>query len=98
MPVAPRVAADWAEDAAVLKVTRAATFCLRQPPSPGQVFRAPGQAEVLRRIAREGRAGFYEGEVAEDMVASLQALGGTHTLDDFANTRLHLGRPDQWRL
>ena len=40
-----------------------------QAPRVGQVFRAPGQAEVLRRIAREGRAGFYQGEVAEDMVA-----------------------------
>ena len=37
-------------------------------PEPGQVFRAPGQAEVLRRIARDGRDGFYAGEVAEDMV------------------------------
>ena len=55
-------------------------------PAPGQIFRAPGQAEVLRRIARDGRAGFYEGEVAEDMVASLRALGGAHTLDDFAAT------------
>jgi gamma-glutamyltranspeptidase/glutathione hydrolase len=50
----------------------------------GDLFRAPGQAEALRRIARDGRKGFYEGEVAEDMVASLQALGGTHTLEDFA--------------
>jgi gamma-glutamyltranspeptidase/glutathione hydrolase len=50
------------------------------------MFRAPGQARVLRRIAAEGRAGFYEGDVAEDMVASLQALGGTHRLDDFAAT------------
>ena len=55
-------------------------------PDVGQIFRAPGQAEVLRRIAREGRAGFYEGEVAEDMITSLQALGGTHTLDDLAAT------------
>ena len=42
------------------------------------------QADVLRRIIKEGRAGFYEGEVAEDMVASLRALGGAHTLADFA--------------
>ena len=41
---------------------------------------------MLRRIARDGRAGFYEGEVAEDMVGSLRALGGTHTLEDFAAT------------
>jgi gamma-glutamyltranspeptidase / glutathione hydrolase len=50
----------------------------------GTIFRHEGQAEVLRRIARAGRAGFYEGEVAEDLVASLRALGGTHTLDDLA--------------
>ena len=42
---------------------------------------------MLRRIAHEGRAGFYEGEVAQDMVASLNALGGTPTLDDFAATK-----------
>src|SRR5690606_16787084 len=42
--------------------------------------------EILRRVARDGRAGFYEGEVAEDMVDSLRALGGCHTLDDFAAT------------
>ena len=45
-----------------------------EPPCPGQLFRQPRQAEVLRKIAAEGRAGFYEGEVAEDMVASLQAI------------------------
>lgn len=53
----------------------------------GQIFRAPGQAEVLRRIAAQGRAGFYEGEVAEDMIASLRALGGSHTLQDLAATQ-----------
>jgi gamma-glutamyltranspeptidase/glutathione hydrolase len=52
----------------------------------GEVFRNPLQAEVLRRIARDGRAAFYEGEVAEDMIASLRALGGSHTLDDLAAT------------
>jgi hypothetical protein len=29
------------------------------------VFRAPGQAEVLRRIVRSGRRAFYEGEVVD---------------------------------
>ena len=86
VPVAPRVAADWAEAAGNLS-GKARDLFLRQGqvPKPGQVFRAPGQAEVLRKIASEGRAGFYEGEVAADMVASLQALGGTHTEADFAN-------------
>jgi len=76
VPVAPRTAFDWAEDAGILQGA-ARNFYLLQGavPEPGQMFRAPGQAEVLRRIARDGRAGFYEGEVAEDMVSSLRALG-----------------------
>lgn len=86
VPVAPRVAHDWAKDGAVLQ-GRAQDFYLLDGDFPriGQVFRAPQQAEVLRRIAMDGRDAFYEGEVAQDMVDSLQALGGTHTMDDFAN-------------
>ncbi|MFN4203069.1 MAG: gamma-glutamyltransferase family protein [Tabrizicola sp.] len=87
IPVAPRVAFDWADDLSCLKGAARDFYTLNgQAPGVGQIFRAPGQAEVLRRIAREGRAGFYEGEVAEDMIASLRALGGTHTLDDLAAT------------
>lgn len=85
VPVAPRVAADWAEDAAVLQGDARRFYLLNGAvPQIGQMFRAPGQAEVLRRIAREGRAGFYEGEVAEDMIKSLRALGGSHDLADLA--------------
>ena len=85
IPVAPRVAKDWAEAADLLQGRARETLLnAGQPLRIGQMFRAPGNAEVLRRVAAQGRAGFYEGEVAEDMVASLRALGGTHTLDDFA--------------
>ena len=87
IPVAPRVAFDWADDLPCLKGAAREFYTLNgQAPTVGQIFRAPGQAEVLRRIAREGRAGFYEGEVAEDMIASLRALGGSHTHDDLAAT------------
>ena len=87
IPVAPRVAFDWADDLPYLKGAARDFYTLGgKAPTPGQIFRAPGQAEVLRRIARQGRAGFYEGEVAEDMITSLQAMGGSHTLDDLAAT------------
>lgn len=84
LPVAPRTALDWAETTHLQGEARRHFLPHGRAPKVGEVFRAPGQAEVLRRIAREGRAGFYEGEVAEDMVASLRALGGTHRLEDFA--------------
>lgn len=84
VPVAPRVAFDWAQDGPSLQgVARDHYLIDGAIPQAGQIYRHPKQAEVLRRIAMDGRAGFYEGEVAEDMVASLRALGGSHTLDDF---------------
>ena len=85
VPVAPRVASDWAQDGPSLSgVARDFYLLDGKIPDIGQIYRHPKQAEVLRRIATEGRDGFYEGEVAEDMVNSLNALGGCHTLDDFA--------------
>ena len=87
VPVAPRVAFDWKLAEGRLQGDAQKFYLLDgKAPQVGQVFRAPKQAEVLERIALEGWRGFYEGEVAQDMVTSLNALGGVHTLDDFANT------------
>jgi len=94
IPVAPRVAFDWARDAERLSPEGRRHYLPGGGvPRAGQLFRAPGQAEVLRRVAAEGRAGFYEGEVAEDMVATLTAAGGCHTAEDFAATEATWGAP-----
>ncbi|MGP3696862.1 gamma-glutamyltransferase family protein [Rhodobacter sp. NSM] len=94
VPVAPRTAFDWAEAAPLLQGAARQYYLLDgAPPRPGQIFRAPGQAEVLRRIAAQGRAGFYEGEIAEDMVTSLRSAGGSHMLEDFASTACTYGEP-----
>ncbi|SFT92515.1 gamma-glutamyltransferase family protein [Sedimentitalea nanhaiensis] len=88
VPVAPRVAFDWSKDAPALNPRAREIYLLDgKPPQPGQIFRAPGQAEVLRRMAQHGPEAFYSGEVAEDMVATLNRLGGVHTLEDFAAAR-----------
>ena len=94
VPVAPRVAFDWAKDADAL-TGDARKFMLFNGKAPvaGQTFRAPGQAEVLRRIAAKGRAGFYDGEVADDLIDSLRALGGVHRLADLAETDSTYGDP-----
>jgi gamma-glutamyltranspeptidase/glutathione hydrolase len=94
IPVAPRVAFDWADDLPVLQGRARDIYTIQgRAPRVGEIFRHPAQAEVLRRIAREGRKGFYEGEVAEDMITSLRALGGSHTLDDLANTACNYTTP-----
>ncbi|WP_299202778.1 gamma-glutamyltransferase family protein [uncultured Tateyamaria sp.] len=88
VPVAPRVAFDWAKDEAVLQGSaRDAYLISGTVPKAGQMFAAPKQADVLRRIARNGRDAFYGGEVAEDMQATLNALGGKHTAEDFGSTK-----------
>ena len=87
VPVAARVAFDWHNDQGTLQGAARDTFLINnKPPKPGDLFRAPKQAEVLRRLARDGRDAFYTGEVTEDMCAALTALGGVHTVDDFATT------------
>ena len=85
VPVAPKVAFDWHKHAPTLQAQARSFFLLDgQAPKAGQIFRAPGQAEVLRRIAKQGAKGFYQGEVADDMLHSLQAMGGLHQAEDFA--------------
>ena len=87
IPVAPRVASDWERDGKVLQGHGLSHFMPSgQTPKVGDMFHAPGQAEVLRRVAKDGRKAFYEGEVAEDMVKTLQAMGGVQTMEDFAAT------------
>ncbi|MGY6536220.1 MAG: gamma-glutamyltransferase family protein [Pararhodobacter sp.] len=93
VPVAPRVAFDWARATHLQGAARRHFMPGGQAPAVGTLFRAPGQAEVLRHIARDGRAGFYEGAVADDMIDSLRALGGCHTLDDLAATACDYAEP-----
>jgi len=85
VPVAPRVAFDWIEAAPTLQDAAKSHYLINgEIPKAGAIFRAPGQAEVLRRVAKDGVSAFYEGEIAEDMLSALRTKGGVHTLDDFA--------------
>lgn len=86
-PVAPRVAYDWQRSIARVSHHAPAKAHFLEggaAPQAGERFVQPALAATLRRIARHGRAAFYEGEVAEEIVAVLRALGGVHTLDDIA--------------
>jgi gamma-glutamyltranspeptidase/glutathione hydrolase len=56
-------------------------------PALGDRLRMPALAATFRRIAKEGRRGFYEGPVAADIVRRCTELGGLHTLEDLARHR-----------
>ncbi|KNG93489.1 gamma-glutamyltransferase family protein [Pseudaestuariivita atlantica] len=84
VPVAPRVAFDFAQDGPKLTKHGQSHLNAGVLYTLGERFRLPGQAEVLRRVARDGRDAFYTGEVADDMVSTLKRLGGVHTAEDFS--------------
>lgn len=86
--VAPRIAWDWKRLEPKLAAHPGASQHLLfdgRAPRVGERVRFPALARTLRIIARDGRDGLYRGEVAADIVAELNALGGLHTLEDFAS-------------
>jgi gamma-glutamyltranspeptidase/glutathione hydrolase len=44
-------------------------------------------ANTLNIVGKNGAKGFYQGDIAKDMVKSLNHLGGTHTEEDFFNQK-----------
>ncbi len=94
VPVTPRTAFDWNISQGTLSGAGKDYYLANgKPLQVGDLFRHPAQAEVLSRIAKHGRAAFYQGEVAQDMVRSLNALGGCHTMQDFAENTCTYGEP-----
>jgi gamma-glutamyltranspeptidase/glutathione hydrolase len=84
-PIHPKVAKDW--PGSVPKLTKGGADYFLPPPKVGDMFHQPQLAATLKKIAKEGSKGFYEGSVAADIVATLRARGGLHTEEDFANGR-----------
>ncbi len=84
-----RVAAEWQIAAGRLENdpnARSLFLTGGRAPETGTVMRNDALARSLALIARKGREGFYEGELAQAMVSHLQSLGGLHTVEDFALT------------
>jgi gamma-glutamyltranspeptidase/glutathione hydrolase len=89
-PVSSRVHVDFSMKEEMLKRDEhtARIFLPNgKAPAVGALHRQPDLAATLERIARNGRDEMYTGETAEDIVRTLQAHGGLHTLDDFATAR-----------
>lgn len=62
-------------------------------PVVGELMRRPHLAETMEAIADGGRAGFYEGAVAEEIVASLSAAGAEWQMPDLKNDRATWSAP-----
>ena len=51
----------------------------------GETFRQPDLSWTLRQIAARGKAGFYRGDVAQRIVAEIEAGDGLITMEDLAD-------------
>ena len=86
----PRTLRDWIAQRDLLSKNEAAAGVFLptgEPPRRGAVHRQRVLADTVQASGEGGARAFYEGRIAEDMVASLRALGGLHTLEDFAAAR-----------
>ena len=89
-PIHHRVSTDWSDWVKDLTIdATAAQYYLLDGKAPriGEVIKLPLLGKALEHIAKNGRDGFYEGWIAEDIVAFLQEKGGLHTLEDFGNAK-----------
>jgi gamma-glutamyltranspeptidase/glutathione hydrolase len=62
-------------------------------PEVGAIIKQPQLASTLEAIANQGAKGFYEGRVAQNLVAGVRAGGGIWTLEDLKNYRVVERKP-----
>ncbi|MEO1767530.1 gamma-glutamyltransferase [Thiobacter aerophilum] len=62
-------------------------------PAAGARLRQPALARTLARLAKEGRAGFYGGPVAREMVVAVRRAGGFWHVKDLTRYRVRERRP-----
>lgn len=87
-PVAPITAHFWARGA-----DRQLKFALNgheltidgRAPKAGEIFRNKGLAKTFKLVAEQGAVGFYQGSVAESIVAVIKEAGGCLSAEDLAS-------------
>ncbi|MFX0100281.1 MAG: gamma-glutamyltransferase [Candidatus Hodarchaeota archaeon] len=87
-PVAPLIAVAWVTGVGKLKgasMNGEDLLLNGGAPEPGEIFKNANLAKVFGEIVAHGKAGFYEGWVAEAIINVLQDKGGVMELADLKN-------------
>ena len=86
-PVSPIIAAAWRGLERSREPSTRATLLLdgKRAPRAGEVFRNPDLARTFRMLAEHGRSAFYQGPIAEAIVAYSDQHDGFLTMKDFAD-------------
>jgi gamma-glutamyltranspeptidase/glutathione hydrolase len=78
-------ARSWISQALLAKPGYKETYMpTGERPQLGDVFQNKALAESRKFVAANGRDGYYKSQFTEKLVKFLQAQGGAHTLEDFA--------------
>ncbi|XP_071813699.1 glutathione hydrolase-like YwrD proenzyme [Apostichopus japonicus] len=85
-PVSPLTATQWKDNLHQLireeNPNRGEMLINGESPRAGEIMKMPNLASTFQELATKGKAGFYEGRIAEAIVESVRAGGGVMTLDD----------------
>jgi gamma-glutamyltranspeptidase/glutathione hydrolase len=95
-PVYARLEKGYASRRAVMERyagTRAVYLADGDPPKVGEILKQPDLARTLERLAKSGVDGFYRGDVAEKLLASVRAEGGHWTAAELAAYRVREREP-----
>jgi gamma-glutamyltranspeptidase/glutathione hydrolase len=66
-------------------------------PEMGQLIKLPDLADILEKVASQGRDAFYKGEVAQRLVDGVRAAGGIWTMEDMAGYTIKEREPVRTR-
>jgi gamma-glutamyltranspeptidase / glutathione hydrolase len=90
-PVSELIAYYWDRSVPVLSKQPgdfSGTFTINgKAPAKGEMFKNPALASTLKKLAKQGRDVFYNGEIAVEIDRFMRANGGYLRFADFANHR-----------
>jgi gamma-glutamyltranspeptidase/glutathione hydrolase len=99
-PVYARLERGYASRSEVMERypgTRAVFLADGDPPQVGETLRQPDLARTLELLADKGFDGFYRGDVAAKLVASVNAEGGKWTVQELAGYQVREREPIRFR-
>ena len=86
-PVSPITARAWKSGVPKLKNGPHYLEMLKDgyAPAAGEIMKNVNLANTFREVAEHGKAGFYEGRIAEEIVKVLEPMGGVMAVEDLKN-------------
>lgn len=92
-PIYPRVAFDWQHFTDRLTHDSDTNALFNIAPTAGTWHQQKRLAHTLALIAQEGEQAFYQGTIADDIIAKLNQLGAPHTKADFSGYQAKWEKP-----